>query len=101
MLFTNIQLDDFSPTLAHLLERLSIEEPEAREWIVMAAINIGILPNTAGHKVSCDRRANVLGVPSHGLALRFSLYTVYSSTVGYIVPEYKWCKTTPGRDNFV
>jgi hypothetical protein len=68
----------------------------------MTAINIGILPNTAGHKVSCDRRANVLGVPSHGLlALRFSLYTVYSSTVGYIVPEYKWCKTTPGRDNFV
>ena len=31
MLFTNIQLDDFSPTLARLLERLSIEEPEARE----------------------------------------------------------------------
>jgi hypothetical protein len=28
MLFTNIQLDDFSPTLARLLERLTIEEPE-------------------------------------------------------------------------
>ena len=43
MLFTNIQLDDFSPTLARLLERLSIEEPEAQEWTMMAAINIGAL----------------------------------------------------------
>jgi hypothetical protein len=43
MLFTNIQLDDFSPTLARLIERLSIEEPEAREWTMMAAINIGAL----------------------------------------------------------
>jgi protein SMG6 len=31
VLFTNIQLDDFPPTLACLLERLSIEEPEACE----------------------------------------------------------------------
>jgi hypothetical protein len=43
MLFTNIQLDDFSPTLARLLERLSIEGPEAQEWTMMAAINIGAL----------------------------------------------------------
>jgi hypothetical protein len=39
-LFTNIQLDDFPPTLACLIERLSIEEPEAREWTMMA-ISIG------------------------------------------------------------
>jgi hypothetical protein len=32
MLFTNIQLDDFSVTLARLLELLTIEEPEGREW---------------------------------------------------------------------
>ena len=43
MLFTNIQLDDFPPTLARLLERLTIEEPEAQEWTMMAAINIGAL----------------------------------------------------------
>ena len=43
MLFTNIQLDDFSSTLAHLLERLHIEEPEEREWFMMAAVNIGAL----------------------------------------------------------
>jgi hypothetical protein len=43
MLFTNIQLDLISPTLARLPEHLSIEEPEAREWTVMAAINIGAL----------------------------------------------------------
>jgi len=42
MLFTNIQLN-FFPTLLHLLEHLSIEEPEAQEWTMMAAINISAL----------------------------------------------------------
>ncbi|KAJ3572504.1 hypothetical protein NP233_g3036 [Leucocoprinus birnbaumii] len=40
MLFTNIQLDDFQPTLARFLERLVIEGAEEREWIMMATINI-------------------------------------------------------------
>ena len=60
MLFTNIQLDDFSPTLARLLERLSIEEPEAREWTMMAAINIGALLEY-GRPQGVLRRADVLG----------------------------------------
>ena len=42
MLFTNIQLN-FSPTLLRLLEHLSIKEPEAQEWTMMVAINIGTL----------------------------------------------------------
>jgi len=41
MLFTNIQLDDFAPTLARFLERIEIEGAEDREWIMMAVINIG------------------------------------------------------------
>ncbi|KAH7915986.1 hypothetical protein BJ138DRAFT_996574 [Hygrophoropsis aurantiaca] len=41
MLFTNIQLDDFQPTLAHFLERLEIEGAEQRDWIMMEIINIG------------------------------------------------------------
>ncbi|KAK0210568.1 hypothetical protein DFS33DRAFT_302757 [Desarmillaria ectypa] len=41
MLFTNIQLDDFQPTLARFVERLEIEGAEDREWMMMAAINIG------------------------------------------------------------
>ncbi|KAH7930887.1 hypothetical protein BV22DRAFT_1054224 [Leucogyrophana mollusca] len=41
MLFTNIQLDDFQPTLARFLERLEIEGAEERDWIMMAVINIG------------------------------------------------------------
>ncbi|KII90159.1 hypothetical protein PLICRDRAFT_124089 [Plicaturopsis crispa FD-325 SS-3] len=41
MLFTNIQLDDFHPTLARFLERLAIEGAEEREWIMMAVVNIG------------------------------------------------------------
>ena len=43
MLFTNIQLDNFSSTLVHLLECLRIEEPEEQEWVMMAAVNIGVL----------------------------------------------------------
>jgi len=43
MLFTNIQLDNFSATLMHLLERLDIEEPEGQEWTMMAAVNISVL----------------------------------------------------------
>lgn len=41
MLFTNIQLDDFAPTLSRFLERLEIEGAEEREWIMMAITNIG------------------------------------------------------------
>ena len=43
MLFTNIQLDDFQSTLSRLLERLQIEEVEERDWMMMAAVNIGSL----------------------------------------------------------
>ncbi|KAF7322791.1 PINc domain-containing protein [Mycena chlorophos] len=41
MLFTNIQLDDFSVTLARFIERLEIEGADERDWIMMAVINIG------------------------------------------------------------
>ncbi|KAJ7752078.1 hypothetical protein B0H16DRAFT_1887390 [Mycena metata] len=40
MLFTNIQLDDFQPTLPRFIERLEIEGAEEREWIMMAIVNI-------------------------------------------------------------
>ncbi len=41
MLFTNIELDAFQPTMARFVERLQIEGAEDREWISMAVINIG------------------------------------------------------------
>lgn len=41
MLFTHIQLDDFGPTHARFVERLSLEGAEEREWIMMALINLG------------------------------------------------------------
>lgn len=47
MLFTNIQLDDFYPTLSRFLERLEIEGAEERDWIMMAVVNVchlGIWP---------------------------------------------------------
>jgi hypothetical protein len=42
MLFTNIQLDDFSGTFAHFLERLEIEGEaiKERDWVMMATINL-------------------------------------------------------------
>ncbi|KAH9028113.1 hypothetical protein EDB85DRAFT_2074672 [Lactarius pseudohatsudake] len=60
MLFTNIQLDDFSSTLARLVERLRIEEPEGREWAMMAAVNIGALLEY-GRPQGFLRRSGVLG----------------------------------------
>lgn len=41
MMFTNIELDSFQPTMARLVERLEIEGAEDREWIMMAVVNIG------------------------------------------------------------
>ena len=40
MLFTNIQLDDFQPTLARFIERLEIEGAEERKWIMMGIVKI-------------------------------------------------------------
>lgn len=40
MLFTNIDLDAFQPTLARFIERLEIEGAEDREWIMMGVTNI-------------------------------------------------------------
>jgi protein SMG6 len=68
MLFTNIQLDDFSSTLARLLERLRIEEPEGREWVMMAAVNIGALLEY-GRPQGFLRRSGALGQDRNPAAL--------------------------------
>ena len=43
MLFTNIQLDDFTGTLARFLKRLGMEGRgvEEHEWVLVGAINLG------------------------------------------------------------
>jgi protein SMG6 len=58
MLFTNIQLDDFQPTLARFIERLEIEGAEEREWIMMGIVNIASImeygrPGGVLRKVGC------------------------------------------------
>jgi len=58
MLFTNIQLDDFQPTLAQFIEHLEIEGAEEREWIMMGIINIASVmeygkPGGVLSKVGC------------------------------------------------
>ena len=50
-----------------LFERLSIEEPEAREWTMMAAFNIGALLEY-GRPQGVSRRADVLGQPDRNPA---------------------------------
>jgi protein SMG6 len=42
-LFTDIQLDDFAPTLSRFLKRLKIKGTEECEWIMMAVTNIGAI----------------------------------------------------------
>ncbi|KAG6821141.1 hypothetical protein H0H93_005361 [Arthromyces matolae] len=43
MLFTHVQLDDFPPTLARFVERLSMEDLEENDWMMMAVINISAI----------------------------------------------------------
>ena len=67
ILYTNIQLDHFSASLVCLLERLDIEEPEGREWTMMAAVNFGALLEY-GQPQGVLRRAGALGQADHNPA---------------------------------
>ena len=60
MLFTNIQLDDFQPTLARFIERLDIEGAEEREWIMMGVINITAILEY-GRATSVLRKVGMVG----------------------------------------
>ncbi|TFK72533.1 hypothetical protein BDN72DRAFT_894698 [Pluteus cervinus] len=67
MLFTNIQLDDFQPTLARLVERLELDGAEEREWVMMAVINIASIleygkPTGVIKRVTTARSATGPGV---------------------------------------
>jgi hypothetical protein len=69
MLFTNIQLDNFQPTLARFIERLEIEGAEEREWIMMGVVTIASImeygrPGGVLRKLGCVGSKEVGG---HGL----------------------------------
>ncbi|KAA1471246.1 hypothetical protein DENSPDRAFT_776086 [Dentipellis sp. KUC8613] len=80
MLFTNIQLDDFAPTLARLMERLAIEDPEEREWTMMAAINISAILEfgkqgtmyRTGALGSIDERKGSAGAAANGAKVKLA-----------------------------
>ncbi|THH08573.1 hypothetical protein EW146_g8951 [Bondarzewia mesenterica] len=63
MLFTKIQLDGFAPMLARFLERLSIEDPQAREWIMMAVerpvVNGGVKVTLTKKQANGDDKMDV------------------------------------------
>ena len=75
MLFTNIQLDDFQPTLARFIERLEIEGAEEREWIMMGIINIASIMEYGRHggvlrKVGCVGSKEVGRQAASAIAMR-------------------------------
>ena len=75
MLFTNIQLDDFQPTLARFIERLEIEGAEEREWIMMGIINIASVmeygrPGGVLRKVGCVGTKEVGSQCASAIAMR-------------------------------
>ena len=75
MLFTNIQLDDFQPTLARFIERLEIEGAEEREWIMMGIINIASVmeygkPGGVLSKVGCVGSKEVGSQCASAIAMR-------------------------------
>ena len=73
MLFTNIQLDDFAPTLSRFLERLEIEGAEEREWIMMAVTNIGAIMEY-GRPGGVLRRAGGAGARDAALTAPFRVF---------------------------
>lgn len=40
MVFTHIQLDDFTPTLAKLVEQPEMEDLDEREWPAVAVVGV-------------------------------------------------------------
>lgn len=68
MLFTNIQLDDFTSTLARFLERLEIEGAQEREWIMMAVVNIAAIMEY-GRQSGVLRRIGGVGATREGTGL--------------------------------
>ena len=73
MLFTNIQLDDFAPTLSRFLERLEIEGAEEREWIMMAVTNIGAIMEY-GRPGGVLRKAGGAGTRDTALTAPFRVF---------------------------
>ncbi|KAF5330656.1 hypothetical protein D9619_005946 [Psilocybe cf. subviscida] len=91
MLFTNIQMDDFSPTLARFVERLSIEGAEAREWTMMAVINISSIleygrPNGVLKRLGCIGSRDATG-PQAAAAMRVMAKKVAAGVPGAHVDD--------------
>ncbi|KAG6379155.1 hypothetical protein JVT61DRAFT_11595 [Boletus reticuloceps] len=74
MLFTNIDLDDFAPTLSRFLERLEIEGAEERQWIMMAVTNDGALLEY-GRPGGVLRRAGGTGTRDATSTIPFRVFT--------------------------
>ena len=65
MVFTRIQLDDFTPTLAKLVEQPEMEDLDEREWLAVAVVGVTsmfeygdleFLGDQGGNKCDCNDR---------------------------------------------
>ncbi|EAU88181.2 hypothetical protein CC1G_03853 [Coprinopsis cinerea okayama7 len=90
MLFTNIQLDDFQPSLARFIERLTIEGAEEKEWIMMAVVNIASILEY-GRPSSLLRKLGVVGPKdasgAQAAAMRVMAKKAAAGVPGAVAPE--------------
>ncbi|KAH6907115.1 hypothetical protein BKA70DRAFT_1372313 [Coprinopsis sp. MPI-PUGE-AT-0042] len=90
MLFTNIQLDDFQPSLTRFIERLNIEGAEEKEWIMMGTVNIAAML-----KYGCPscllRKLGVVGPKdanvAQAAAMRVMAKKAAAGVPGAVVPQ--------------
>ena len=101
MLFTHIQLDDFTGTLAHFLERVKMEGKgiEEHDWVVvMSAINLGVVREYA--KAETSGVISLTGGFPHDLGLNFGGGSARSRWSRGLRPllrttRLKWMLATP------
>ncbi|KAH6918955.1 hypothetical protein BKA70DRAFT_1458601 [Coprinopsis sp. MPI-PUGE-AT-0042] len=90
MLFTNIQLDDFQPSLARFIERLNIEGAEEKEWIMMGTVNIAAILEY-GRPSGLLRKLGVVGPKdanvAQAAAMRVMAKKAAAGVPGAVVPQ--------------
>lgn len=83
MLFTNIQLDDFQPTLSRYLERLQLDGAHEREWVMMAIVNVAAILQygKSDSVIKLESGGNVMAGKKRELVLQMDSLAVSDSPV--------------------
>lgn len=83
MLFTNIQLDDFQPTLSRYLERLQLDGAQEREWVMMAIVNVAAILQygKADSVIKLESGSNAMAGKKRELVIQMNSLAVSDSPV--------------------